>query len=1031
MQTGALDSLAKQTQQSIASITQSTNAALAGQVQANQQIMNLDQQRAQAYVAEDNKPNTLVQLANAGVAAYTGWQQQQQQQKLKLQQQKQQMQDDVDYARTQSQLTNLHANYEANNWENGTVGFQNDAAAILSTYQPKNPTQAENFKNMMLYAADAVDSRNKTVGANLQQAQLQAKQQNIALQTANLQSSLVPLYSQITNAPDDTTKKQYSDAAYKGLQASIGQMKASGMSDSDIVAATLPILNTITERSQANQDANTKYQANVDLNTANYIKGAQAFNQAELQYNSKKISYAQKVAIQNELPLQYPGFTTGSQAQTGDEESKKLAVAQTTQTFKDLNQRMGNQALAQTQFTDAETKAVAANLYLHPEQIAIYSNTPGLKDNPAVIKAISLAQNRIAYDTDGDKVALDQQRTITSIAQLDLTKADTYIQFSKSFIKPPEQLSTTEQIQRAAAQKILGSDFDKAQQLAQQAPNDPNAKAELQSLLSYKDRAISNVQQSMKAENAQQTKAFYDKYQDLHSTGLDVPRDQLIQYAKSTVPLMNGLNQRLQKLQLESTQQINQPYGVQPNFKGSGSQAEDDSDDDTPAQPPIQTQRILYKGKQIVTPVSVGMQSTKVTGPWAEQRAAGQYGNPVAHKHAGVDFAESLGAKNIAMVAGKVVYIGSNPGGYGGFIDIMGNNGMLYRYAHQKPLVPVGANVSAGQVVSAADGSGDGTGPHLLFEVRQPQLNNKGEYDPSLNYGFQNTIDPIGHLASLQNAGYSNVPQPRGATTFGSIYPTKKANGNSTLLSNGVINAGMYQEPSEVDPTPVHNRFTSQRPINTGSIPAWVKVGQFPVNLDNDWGYSALRSNPELRRQINKTADNLGVPGAWVADIMNQESGFNPNARTSTGNVGLWGIGRDSMNDINNYNRVASGKASPAEQVRQYEQYMKENGWFEVARRKSEQVSIADLWAMSRMGTIPRQRFLKSGDININLSDYNHPFSAELQQLGRTAGRRYDFGGGNSRRSRNSAMGNSNMYLGSLPSQLSESGSIAPMLAAG
>jgi septal ring factor EnvC (AmiA/AmiB activator) len=100
-----------------------------------------------------------------------------------------------------------------------------------------------------------------------------------------------------------------------------------------------------------------------------------------------------------------------------------------------------------------------------------------------------------------------------------------------------------------------------------------------------------------------------------------------------------------------------------------------------------------------------------VTGHFGDQR--------IGHVHEGVDWAVPVGTAVEAAGAGTVLFAGPSAG-YGLRVDVDHGNGLVTRYAHLSHLgVVVGGQVTAGQPVGQSGNTGDSTGPHLHFEVRQ------------------------------------------------------------------------------------------------------------------------------------------------------------------------------------------------------------------------------------------------------------------------------------------------------------------------
>lgn len=86
--------------------------------------------------------------------------------------------------------------------------------------------------------------------------------------------------------------------------------------------------------------------------------------------------------------------------------------------------------------------------------------------------------------------------------------------------------------------------------------------------------------------------------------------------------------------------------------------------------------------------------------------------------HDGVDFAAPEGSSIVASMAGVVKRVGKDPKGYGNFIEIEHEGGVVTRYAHASGIsAKEGQEVNAGDPIGAVGSTGKSTGPHLHFEV--------------------------------------------------------------------------------------------------------------------------------------------------------------------------------------------------------------------------------------------------------------------------------------------------------------------------
>ena len=91
--------------------------------------------------------------------------------------------------------------------------------------------------------------------------------------------------------------------------------------------------------------------------------------------------------------------------------------------------------------------------------------------------------------------------------------------------------------------------------------------------------------------------------------------------------------------------------------------------------------------------------------------------------HKGLDIAAPEGREIYAAADGKVITAGWNSGGYGNYVIIDHGDGFITLYAHMSKVLAVsGTEVKCGEVIGRIGSTGDSTGPHCHFEVRENNI---------------------------------------------------------------------------------------------------------------------------------------------------------------------------------------------------------------------------------------------------------------------------------------------------------------------
>lgn len=209
--------------------------------------------------------------------------------------------------------------------------------------------------------------------------------------------------------------------------------------------------------------------------------------------------------------------------------------------------------------------------------------------------------------------------------------------------------------------------------------------------------------------------------------------------------------------------------------------------------------------------------------------------------HGGIDFGMPEGTPLLALEPGRITYVGYESG-FGNFIEITYDSGDVHTYAHLQDggiLKKVDSRVMPGDTIALSGNTGNSTGAHLHWEVSR----NGTKYDP------------MEYIRKFQ----SNPPQVRSSS--GNV-----AVGGSTIdLGNGNYTAptdGNSRNYTYVPPT----AFSGTTPFRSPSpeVP--------PNKPSNNYGYAVLRDDAQLRQAVNDVANQLQMPGLWLADVIAHES---------------------------------------------------------------------------------------------------------------------------------------------------------------
>jgi murein DD-endopeptidase MepM/ murein hydrolase activator NlpD len=151
-----------------------------------------------------------------------------------------------------------------------------------------------------------------------------------------------------------------------------------------------------------------------------------------------------------------------------------------------------------------------------------------------------------------------------------------------------------------------------------------------------------------------------------------------------------------------------------------------------PAQKVVASSKILqgqYASGNEIPMANNPAEPARGVGPVGTTAEIDYYTSPLAsfvqtqniHGYNAVDLAAPKGTSIMAAAAGEVIIAksGGYNGGYGSYVVITHSNGSQTLYGHMSVVeATVGEEVAQGQVIGKVGATGDATGPHVHFEIR-------------------------------------------------------------------------------------------------------------------------------------------------------------------------------------------------------------------------------------------------------------------------------------------------------------------------
>lgn len=121
--------------------------------------------------------------------------------------------------------------------------------------------------------------------------------------------------------------------------------------------------------------------------------------------------------------------------------------------------------------------------------------------------------------------------------------------------------------------------------------------------------------------------------------------------------------------------------------------------------------------------------------------------NKTSHVHSGIDLAAPTGTPVMAAAAGTVEFVGADPF-YGNYIVLRHGDHRQTYYGHLSAFehgLAVGQSVQQGQLIGKVGSTGQSTGPHLHFEIREQRQ----------------PVDPLMLTAGVAPTRAKNMTAPR------------------------------------------------------------------------------------------------------------------------------------------------------------------------------------------------------------------------------------------------------------------------------
>ena len=223
------------------------------------------------------------------------------------------------------------------------------------------------------------------------------------------------------------------------------------------------------------------------------------------------------------------------------------------------------------------------------------------------------------------------------------------------------------------------------------------------------------------------------------------------------------------------------------------------------------------------------------------------YGNQSLHN--GVDYAAPRGT-NVKTIQGGRVVFNKWITGFGKTVAVRTPDGRTEMFAHLDDWdVQTGQEIPPGTTIGKLGNTGVGTGAHLHFQVwkGEPVWGGRSAQHAA-------TINPAQYLREVKQ----QTAEPRGQ---GAPPNQKMPGGDAVVGTQGGRNREVREQ---------HNAGNPMRARKLASA----RKSHYPSknDLNSNYGYDALKNDPDFAKKLNQVSNEIGIPGQWLADLIAHET---------------------------------------------------------------------------------------------------------------------------------------------------------------